>query len=76
MPVTRTEWNDEIVPTPFERTSEDADGVASPASITPAMGYGNELSGQRVRVVISRWLPRDGVSGAQKAANVWLAAGG
>jgi hypothetical protein len=46
MPVTRTEWNDEIVPTPFERTSEDADGVASPASITPAMGYGNELSGQ------------------------------
>jgi hypothetical protein len=26
------EWNDEIVPTTFEPTSEDADGVASPVS--------------------------------------------
>ena len=42
MPVPCKEWNDEIVPTPFEPTSEDADGVASPVSTTPAMGYGNE----------------------------------
>ena len=42
MPVPCKEWNDEIVPTPFEPTSEDADGVASSVSTTPAMGYGNE----------------------------------
>jgi len=38
MPVSCKEWNDEIVPTPFEPTSEDADGVASPASTTPGNG--------------------------------------
>lgn len=42
MPVPCKEWNNEIVRTPFEPTSEDADGVASPVSTTPAMGYGNE----------------------------------
>jgi hypothetical protein len=42
MPVPCKEWNDEIVRTHFEPTSEDADGVASPASTAPARGYGNE----------------------------------
>ena len=39
MPVLCEEWNDEIVPTPLEPASEDADGVASSVSTTPAMGY-------------------------------------
>ena len=42
MPVPCKEWTDEIVPTPFEPTSEDADGVASPASTHAGNGMRNE----------------------------------